>query len=154
MLCDSHMQIFIRQRDEDGANPAANWGEDRAEDDTEDFDDEGNLPIPDAALAADPGKFRVPGSIRDWSEEEDDDDCVVVEVLAPMPVSYAYPLPSASVDPGEQVLEVPPVAVAAPVETRKRAGSGATAPPPKRTRKKAGNKGQTSRKSRRPTSEG
>ena len=149
------MQIFVRQRNEDGANPAANWGEDRTEDDTEDFDDEDNLPIPDAALAADPGKSRVPGSIRDWSEEEDDDDdCVAVEVLNPAPISYAYPLPWALVDPGEQVLEEPPVAVSAPVETRKRAGSGAPAPPTKRTRKKPGNKGQASRKSRRPMSEG
>ena len=62
------MQRFRRQKKEDGSDPAANWGADRVEADTEDPDDEDNVLIPDVGSIPATGKTRV-SSIRDWSED-------------------------------------------------------------------------------------
>ena len=105
------------------------------------------MPIPLAIAGTPPGKTRARGSIRDWSDD-DSDDCVLLEVLNPPPISYAYPLPSTSVDPDEQDQDVPPGAAEDRVPARKRAGTStsdaeAAAPPAKKKKiaKKPGNKG-------------
>ena len=113
------------------------------------------MPIPLAVAGTPPGKTHARGSIRDWSDD-DSEDCVLLEVLNPPPISFAYTLPSTSVDPDGQVQDVQPVAVGGQAPAQKRAGAGtsdtgATAPPAKRKKvvKKPGSKGP-----RKPTSTG
>ena len=86
------MQRFGRQLKEDGPNPAAHWGADRVEADSEDPDDEDNMPIPDVGSVPATGKARD-SSIRDWSDD-DDDDCRILEVHDPLPVAFSYPVRS------------------------------------------------------------
>ena len=127
---------------EDGENPSANWGKDRVEADSEDPDDEDNMPIPAAVPGPTTGKTRV-SSIRDWSEDEDD-DCQVLEVFDPRPIAFSYPVPSPPADSDNQVLEVAPLAVGTKGPLRKRAipvstdvgSSGTSGPPQKKARKK------------------
>ena len=59
------------------------------------------MPIPDVGSVPATGKARV----RDWSDD-DDDDCRVLEVLDPVPVAFAYPVPSPPADADDQVLEL------------------------------------------------
>ena len=84
------MQRFARQKAEDGSDPAANWGADRVEADSEDPDDEDNVPIPPAIPGSAMGKTCA-SSLRDWSEDEDD-DCRILEVYDPRPVAFSYPV--------------------------------------------------------------
>ena len=86
------MQRFARQKAEDGSDPAANWGADRVEADSEDLDDEANVPIPAAEPGPATGKTRA-SSIRDWSDDEDD-DCQILEVYDPRPMAFSYLAPS------------------------------------------------------------
>ena len=105
------MQRFARQATEDGSDPAANWGADRVEADSEYPDDEDNVPIPVAVPGPTTGKTRA-SSLRDWSDDEDD-DCQILEVYDPLPVAFSYPVPSPPADSDDQVLEVEPLAVGA-----------------------------------------
>ena len=77
----SSKKTFDRQISEDTRDPSSKWGKDiiPTEAGAEDPDDEDNLPIPDASTYREPtpGKSRVRGSIRDWS---DDEDCYIMEV--------------------------------------------------------------------------
>ena len=50
------LQRFARQAAEDGSDPAANWGADRVEADSEDPDDEDNVPSPTAVPGPATGK--------------------------------------------------------------------------------------------------
>ena len=105
---------------EDGSDPTANWGADRVEADSEDPDDEDNVPIPAADPGPASGKTRA-SSIRDWSDDEDD-DCAILEVYDPRPISFSYPVPSPPADPDLEVLEVEPLATGgAKGQPRKRA---------------------------------
>ena len=124
-------QRFARQKTEDGQDPSAKWGADILVADTEDLDDEDNMPIPDVGSIPASGKTR--SSIQDWSE--DDDDCEILEVHDPCPIAFSYPLPSTPADSGGQVLDVPPLAVGPQGPARKRAATGST---------KAGSSGVTS----------
>ena len=132
------MQRFDRQRTEDGENPSAHWGKDRVEADSEDPDDEDNVPIPDVGSIPATGKIRV-SSIRDWSEDEDD-DCRVYD---PLPVAYSYPMSPNSAD-SDEVIEVAPLAVGPKGPVRKRSAaasadvgpSGTSGPAQKRARVK------------------
>ena len=147
------MQRFDRQRTEDGENPSANWGNDRVEVDSEDPDDEDNMPIPDVNSISATGKTRA-SSLRDWSEDEDD-DCRVLEVYDPLPVAYSYLMSPNSAD-SDEVLEVAPLATGPKGAARKRpaaasadAGtSGTSAPAQKKQRTK------TAAKRKRPVSKG
>ena len=103
------MQRFARQKCEDGSDPAANWGADRVTADSEDPDDEDNVPIPAAVPGLATGKNRT-SSLQDWSEDEDD-DCQILEVYDPRPIAFSYLVPSPSADSDDQVLEVAPLAV-------------------------------------------
>ena len=115
------MLFRSRQKVEDGSDPAANWGADRVEADLEDPDDEDNVPIPAVGSVPATGKPRA--SLRDWS---DDDDCEVLEVYDPCPIAFSFPLPSTSADSGDQVLDVPPLAVGGQVPPRKRTATGSS----------------------------
>ena len=97
------------------------------------------MPIPDVGSVPASGKTR--SSIQDWSEN--DDDYEILEVYNPCPIAFSYPLPSTSADSGDQVLDVPPLAVGPKGPTRKRAatvsshaGSSRTSSPPKKKQKK------------------
>ena len=137
------MQRFARQVAEDGSDPTAKWGADRVKADSEDPDDEDNVPIPAAVPGPATGKTRA-SSIRDWSDDEDN-DCEILEVYDPRPISSSYPVPSPPADPDVEVLEVEPLATGgAKGQPRKRANpatssagtSDTTAPAPKKARKK------------------
>ena len=104
------MQTFDRQQIEDGPDPVSKCAPDRTTPDLEDPDNEDHVPIPLAVAGTPPGKPHARRSIKDWSDD-DSDDCVLLEVHNPQPPVFAYPLPSTSVDPGEQVLDVQPVSV-------------------------------------------
>ena len=141
------MQLFSRQQTEDGPDLASKCAPDHADLDMEEPDNEDHLPIPLAVPGGPPGKTRDRSSIRDWSDD-DCDDCVLLEVLDPSPISFAYPLPSTSVDPDEQDQDVPPGAAEDRVPARKRTGTStsdaeAATPPAKKKKiaKKPGNKG-------------
>ena len=125
-----------------------------------DPDNEDTLPIPLAGARKAPGKLPAQKSIRDWSED-DSDDCVLLEVLNPQPIAFAYPLPSTSVDPNGQTTDVQPVVAGGRATTWKRAGAGtsdagAAAPASKRKRmsKKPGNKEPDTKGRQKPTSTG
>ena len=110
---------------EDEENPSANWGKDRVESDSEDPDDEDNVPIPDVGSIPATGKTRA-SSIRDWSEDEDD-DYRVFEVYDPLPVAYSYPMSPHPAD-SDEVIEVAPLATGPKGAARKRpAGTAASA---------------------------
>ena len=66
---------------EDGSDPTTKWGADRVKADSEDPDDEDNVPIPAAVPGPSTGKTRA-SSIRDWSDDEDN-DCEILEVYDP-----------------------------------------------------------------------
>ena len=117
------MQRFGRQKKEDGTDPAANWGKDRVDPNTEDPNDEDNMPIPDVGSIPATGKTRI-SSIRDWSEDEDD-DCQILEVYDPHPVAFSYPVPSPPAD-SDEVLEVAPLAVGPKGMVRKRPAAAST----------------------------
>ena len=107
------------------------------------------MPIPNAGVVPAPGKSRARDSIKDWSDD-DDDDYEILEVLDPRPLAFAYPLPSTSADPDDQVLEAAPVAVGGRGALRKRAGTGTSDvrtsnPSAKRQKKKPGNRPQRQR---------
>ena len=116
------MQRFARQKTEDGSDPSANWGKDLVATDAEDPDDEDYMPIPDVGSVPASGKTR--SSMQDWSD--DDDDCRILEVLDLRPIVFSYPLPSTSADSGDQVLDVPPLAVGSQGPLRKRAVPGSS----------------------------
>lgn len=146
-------QKFARQGFEDGANPESRWGKDLpvpATSETEDPDDEDNMPIPVAEPPVS-GKTPARNPIQDWTDDDsddcqviDDDDCQVIEALDIRPIAFAYPLPSTSADPTNPDA---PVAAGKRGGSRKRAetdtsGTGtstADAPKPKR-QKRPGNK--------------
>ena len=50
------MQRFGGQLTEDGEDPSARWGKDRVDADSEDPDDEDNMPIPDVSSLSATGK--------------------------------------------------------------------------------------------------
>ena len=101
-----------------------------------------DLPIPDVGSTPATGKARV-SSVRDWSDD-DEDDCRILEVLDPLPVAFAYPVPSPPADADDQVFEVEPLAAGPKGAARKRpaaasagAGtSGASGPAKKKQRVK------------------
>ena len=141
-------QRFSRQQTEDGRVPSAKWGADLLIADTEDPDDEDNMPIPDVGSVPASGKTR--SSIQDWSEDEDNSD--ILEVYGPCPVAFSYPVSSPSADPDDQVIEVEPLAVGgAQGPYRKRAATGSskagsfgvTVPPSKKQKKKVVKKPRT-----------
>ena len=109
----------------DGPDPTAKWGADRVEADSEDPDNDDNMPIPDVGSIPAAGKARV-SSVRDWSDD-DDDDCRVLEVFDPLPVAFSYPVPSPPADADDQVLEVEPLAVGPKGTVRKRPTAASTA---------------------------
>ena len=118
------MQRFGRQAKEDGPNPAAHWGKYRIKADSEDPDDEDNVPIPDVGSIPATGKAHV-SSARDWSDD-DDDDCQILEVFDPSPVAFSYPVPSPPADSDDQVLEVALLAVGPKGTVRKRPVAAST----------------------------
>ena len=134
-------QRFARQKTEDGQDPSTKWGADLLVADTEDPDDEDNMPIPDVGSVPASGKTR--SSIQDWSE--DDDDCTILEVHDPCLLAFSYPLSSTSADPGGQVHDAPPLAKG-PARKCAAAGSadagtsGDSGPAKKKQRKKLGKK--------------
>ena len=121
------MQRFARQLTGDGPDPSTKWGQDLVATDTEDLDNEDYMPIPDAGIGPAPGKTRARDSIKDWSDD-DDGDCQILEVLDPRPLAFTFPLPSTSVVPDDQVIEVLPVAVGAEVSPGNAQGLGPQAP--------------------------
>ena len=142
------VQRFAWQKAEDGPDPSAQWGKVLAgtnpedPEDPEDPDNEDYMPIPDVGSVPATGKPRAP--LRDWS---DDDDCEVLEVYDPCPIAFSYPLPSTSADSGDQVHDVPPLAVGGQGQPRKRAATGSSdagpsedSGPPKKKHKKVAEK--------------
>ena len=105
------MQLFARQAKEDGANPSAKWGQDLpapATAEVEDPDDEDHMPIPAATPVND----------------DDDDDVEILEILEARPLKYAYPMPSAIVNPEGQAPSSRPATTGNPGVSRKHADNG------------------------------
>lgn len=105
------VQRFLRQAAEDGDNPAARWGQDRQESDSEEPDPESRLPIPvTSSSTSAPGKTPyIRDLLREWPDDDDDDDSNVIEVLDPLPLAFTFPVQSTSADGGEQMLDAPPL---------------------------------------------
>ena len=140
------MQRFPRQTNEDGPNPSAHWGKDLAIADAEDPDDEDHMPILDVGTVPVLGKTRA-YSLRDWS---DDDESEFLEVLNSCSAVLLYPVSSTSADSGDQVHDVPPLAVGGPAQPpRKRAASESTEAGP--SKKKSKKKVVVSKHRQRPT---
>ena len=97
------MQKFERQQVEDGPDPASKYGPDRTAYDQVDPDGEDTISVPLARRG--PSKHSAPPLKRDTFPQGpavDDDDCVILKVHNVAPLSFAYPLPSVSVDSGAQ----------------------------------------------------
>ena len=97
------MQKFERQKSEDGPNPSSKWGPDRTTYDQVDPDGEDTIPVPLTRRV--PTKHSAPSLKRDTflqGPAVDDDDCVILKVHNVAPLSFAYPLPSVSVESGVQ----------------------------------------------------
>ena len=97
------MQKFERRKAEDEPNPSSKWGPDRTTYDQVDPDGEDTIPVPLTRRV--PSKHSAPSLKRDTFPQgpvEDNDDCVILEVHNVAPLSFAYPLPSVSVESGAQ----------------------------------------------------
>ena len=98
-ICLLVLQLFERQAIEDGDLATRVWAADLspAPEDEEDPDDDDNIPIP---------RVKSKGKDSDYipvvqvSDDEDDDDCHILELLDPMPISWAPASVPAKTDAG------------------------------------------------------
>ena len=84
------LQRLDRQKAEELSWPRSQWGQDRSESDTEDFDSEDYMPIAHAGSGPSSGKTSTRAPILIQAEDEDG-ECQFLEVLDVMPLSFAPP---------------------------------------------------------------
>ena len=91
MTAVSHLlQKLDRQKAEELAHPQSEWGEDRLESDTEDFDSEDYMPIPLAGSGPSSSKASTRAPILIQIEDEED-ECQILEVYDVMPLAFTLP---------------------------------------------------------------
>ena len=111
------------------------WTADRNTPDVGELDSEEFVPKSDLAPARARGKTSV------HEEEGDSDEGQVLEVVAAMPISYAFPASTFPANPAGQVHDAEPIASRPPVTSGKRGApaSSSEAVPKKRIKKSASN---------------
>ena len=129
------LQRFAEQKIEDAEVLALLWTADRNTPDSGEPDSEEFVPKSDLAPARSRGKTPA------HEEEGDSDEVQVLEVVAAMPISYAFPASILSANPAGQVHNVEPLASRPPVTSGKRGApaSASEAAPKKRMKKSATN---------------
>jgi hypothetical protein len=131
------------------AEQPASFTPNRTEEDKEDPDPFRTTPVhaTDCSRNMSSGNSSAFPSSRTRADESgsEEDDCIILEVLDPLPISYAFPATPVSADPGRQVLEntVPLSAEpGAPLASRVRkapaAGAGSSSAPSSKRRKVSG----------------
>ena len=111
------------------------WTADRNTPDVGEPDSEEFVPKSDPATAHTRGKTSV------HEEEGDSDEVQALEVVAAMPISYAFPASTFPANPAGQVHDAEPIASRPPVTSGKRGApaSASEAAPKKRMKKSAPN---------------
>src|SRR4051812_6683280 len=127
------LQRFTEQKIEDAEVLSLPWTADRNTPDNGEPDSEEFVPKSDIALSRARGKTSAHG------EEGDSDDVQILEVVAVMPISYAFPASTFPANQAGQVHDAEPLASQAPATSKKRtAPTGPSeAAPKKRTKKSA-----------------
>ena len=82
------LQLFERQVTEDGDLTIRVWADDRSPppDSEDDPDDDDNIPIP---CIKPKGKDSDTSPVARISDDEEDDDCYILDLLDPIPISWA-----------------------------------------------------------------
>src|SRR3954466_3161827 len=127
------MMWFEEQKIEDAEVFSLPWPADRNIPDSGEPDSEEFVPKSDLAPA------RARGKTPAHEEEGDSDEVQVLEVVAAMPISYAFPASTFSATPAGQVHNAEPLASWPPVSSGKRSApaSASEAAPKKRMKKSA-----------------
>ena len=126
------LQRFAEQKDEDAEVLSLPCPADRNTPDSGEPDSEEFVPKSDLAPA------RARGKTTAHEEEGDSDEVQVLEVVAAMPISYAFPASTFSANPAGQVHDAEPLASRPPVTSGKRgAPAGASETAPKKRMKKS-----------------
>ena len=103
------------------------WPADRNTPDSGEPDSEEFVPKSDVASA------RARGKTSSHGEEGDSDDVQILEVVAAMPISYAFPASTSSANQAGQVHDAEPLASQPPATSRKRtAPAGVSEAAPKK----------------------
>ena len=125
------LQRFAEQKIEDAEVLALPWTADRNTPDSGEPDSEEFVPKSDVAPARARGKTSAHG------EEGDSDDVQILEVVAVMPISYAFPASTFLANQAGQVHDAEPLASQAPATSRERTAPAgpSKAAPKKRTKK-------------------
>src|SRR3954469_24999200 len=108
------LQRFEEQKIKDAEVLALPWPADRNTPESGEPDSEEFVPKSDLAPA------RARGKTPAHEEEGDSDEVQVLEVVAAMPISYAFPASTFSANPAGQVHNVEPLASRPPVTSGKR----------------------------------
>src|SRR3954468_10308314 len=104
----------MEKKIEDAEVLAIPWTADRSTPDSGEPDSEEFVPKSDVAPARACGKTSAHG------DEGDSDDVQILEVVAAMPISYAFPAPPFPANPSGQVHDSEPLASRAPAASKKR----------------------------------
>jgi hypothetical protein len=129
------LQRFAEQKNEDAKVLQLPWPADRSTPDTGEPDSEEFVP------KSDPAPARARGKPSAQEEEGDSDEVQTLEVVAAMPISYAFPASTFPANPAGQVHDAEPIASRPPVTSGKRGApaSASEAVPKKRVKKSAPN---------------
>ena len=127
------LQRFEEQKSEDAEVLSLPWPADRNAPDSGEPDSEEFVPKSDLAPA------RARGKTPAHEEEGDSDEVQVLEVVAAMPISYAFPASTFSANPADQVHNTEPLASRPPVTSGKRSdpADASEAVPKKRIKRSA-----------------
>ena len=126
------LQRFEEQKVEDAEVLSLPWPADRNTPDSGEPDSEEFVPKSDLSPA------RAHDKTTAHEEEGDSDEVQVLEVVAAMPISYAFPASTFSANPAGQVHDAEPLASRPPVTSGKRgAPAGASEKAPKKRMKKS-----------------
>ena len=98
------MQRFAEQKNKDAEVLLLPWPADRSTPDTGELDFEEFVP------KSDPAPARARGKTSAHEEEGDSDEVQVLEVVAAMPISYAFPASTFPANPAGQVHDAEPIA--------------------------------------------
>src|SRR3954468_16034754 len=91
------LQRFAEQKNEDAEVLQLPWPADRSTPDTGEPDSE------ELVSKSDPAPARAPGKASTQEEEGDSDEVKILEVVAAMPISYAFPASTFPANPAGQV---------------------------------------------------
>src|SRR3954471_618980 len=129
------LQRFAEQKNEDGEVLSLPWPADRNTPDNGEPDSEEFVP------KSDPAPARTRGKTSAQEEEGDSDEVQVLEVVAAMPISYAFPASTFPANPAGQVHDAEPIASRPPITSVKRGApaSASEVVPKKRVKRSAPN---------------